>query len=109
MKAPFAAARATQDRGLNAKGAVSHRAQAAADYGLAPYSHLGISPRGKGPGRPGAGLGGGMAIRKLSKLDAKEQDDVHEVTEDEDRLSPMLPPTTRQEPFAPQARGYHRT
>lgn len=47
--------------------------------------------------RPGTSLGGGIGIRKLSKLDAKEQDDVHEVTEDEDRvISPMLPPSQQQ-------------
>lgn len=55
---------------------------------------MGISPRGRITSRPGTSLGGGIGIRKLSKLDAKEQDDVHEVTEDEDRVnSPLLPPS----------------
>ena len=65
--------------------------------------------------RPGTSLGGGIGIRKLSKLDAKEQDDVHEVTEDEDRvISPILPtskpdlqvqaaPSHSRDPYASQS------
>jgi len=84
----FAGARAGEERGVAEQAKADARAQAAAHYGLATYSRSGLSPRGKGPSRPGTSLGGGAAIRKLSKLDAKDQDDVNDVTEDEDRGSP---------------------
>ena len=84
----FGGARAGEERGVAEQAKANARVQAAAHYGLVTYSRSGLSPRGKGPSRPGTSLGGGAAIRKLSKLDAKDQDDVNDVTEDEDRGSP---------------------
>ena len=98
MRSPFNAPNPQQnDLGgaPNLRAVSPFRNQAAAHYGLHMYAQAaGLSPRGKITSRPGTSLGGGIGIRKLSKLDAKEQDDVHEVTEDEDRVtSPLLPPS----------------
>lgn len=94
MRSPFNVNKSFNEPNGFGPAVSPYRNQAAAHYGLVQYNNRGISPRGKGVGRPGTSLGGGIGIRKLSKLDAKEQDDVHEVTEDEDRvISPGLPPT----------------
>lgn len=104
MRAPFGVIRANQERERADQGATTGRELAAANYGLLPYPQSGATPRGKGLSRPGTGLGGGFGIRKLSKLDAKEQDEVNEVTEDEDRVSPLLPVTSKQEAQLQQPR-----
>lgn len=104
MRSPFGVARATQERDGADRGAAAGRAQAAKQYGLVQYAQLGTSPTGKRLRRPGTGLGGGIGIRKLSKLDAKEQDEVNEVTEDEDRVSPLLPAASGREALPPQTR-----
>ena len=118
MRAPFNAHKSYLDPHNGHGMSISpNRSQAVANYGLMQYSNRAISPQAKGAGRPGTSLGGRIGIRKLSKLDAKEQDDVHEVTEDEDRMatSPRglssqlrtdIPPAYSRDPYQSQGSNY---
>jgi hypothetical protein len=72
MRAPFGVARVLQEQERAENVALTERGPTESPYGLVPYSKLGSSPRAKPRGRPGTGLGGGIGIRKLSKLDVKE-------------------------------------